>query len=138
MFLLLSLYTCATEALFTAAYSTAAGHSAECKAAGFCALCREGYASYLVVILRYHGTYNALIPDVPGCVALSSNIRKIRQLITEGLELHLQATLQSQLPLPEPKTSAHEYGSELDPEDELVEYGLLHVKPSDTGRTMWT
>ena len=98
----------------------------------------EGSASYLVVILMYQGTYNALIPDVPGCVALSGKLCEIRQLITEGLELHLQATLQAQLPLPERKTSAHEYDSELDPKDELVEYRLLHVKPSDTGGTAWT
>ena len=94
-------------------------------ASGLVTLCRALKASYLVVILKYYATYNAFFPDVPGCVATSTNLGEVRKLIAECLQLHLPALLMDGLPLPEPKT--REY-TELEPEDELVEYGSVHVK----------
>ena len=63
---------------------------------------------------------------MPGCVAASASVKEVRELIHKGLELHLTAAVTAKLPLPEPKTV--DYDDQLDPEDELVEYGLLHVK----------
>lgn len=85
-------------------------------------------STYLVVIVKYYGTYNAYIPDVPGCVATSSDIYEVRQFITKAFEWHVEAILNAQLPMPEPKTMAHEYDCELEPEDDFVEFGLLYVK----------
>ena len=90
---------------------------------------RRSFAiSYLVVILKYFGTYNAFIPDVPGCVAASTDLEEVKQLIATGLELHLPTILESGRPLPQPSTEPDDYNKQLEVDDELVEYGELYVK----------
>ncbi len=50
-------------------------------------------AEYLVEVVRYKATYNAVLPDVPGCVATSTDLNKVRDLIKDGLRLHLELML---------------------------------------------
>jgi predicted RNase H-like HicB family nuclease len=87
---------------------------------------RTFHVSYLVVILNYYGTYNAFIPDVPGCIATSTDFKKVKQLIAEGLEIHIPAILEAGLPLPEPKTV--DFDDQLEADDELVECGLVRIE----------
>lgn len=107
-------------------------HCTACYSAGvskqpsFVQLHRTLTVSYRVVILNYFGTFNAIIPDVPGCVATSTSLDEVRILITEGLKQHLPKLLASGAQLPPPSTS--DYSKQLEPGDDLIEYGDLHVE----------
>jgi predicted RNase H-like HicB family nuclease len=45
---------------------------------------------YLVFIRRTRTGYSVDVPDLPGCVAMATNIEHARQMIAEAIELHLE------------------------------------------------
>ena len=57
---------------------------------------------YLARIFKYKGSYSAMIPDVPGCIAAGRSVEEVQKLITEALELHFDLMRQSgeEIPLP--------------------------------------
>ncbi len=59
-----------------------------------------GVCCYTVVILLCGTTYNALLLDVSGCVALSQDLDEAKALIRDGLALHLQSMLDDGESLP--------------------------------------
>lgn len=60
---------------------------------------------YAVVIERgENGGYGAYIPDLPGCVAVAKTEKRVRKLIQEAMELHLQTMREDGDPIPEPST----------------------------------
>jgi predicted RNase H-like HicB family nuclease len=82
-------------------------------------------ASYFLVIVKYHSTFNALYPDVPGCVALSRSLDEVRAHIVKGLEIHLTSMMEDAEPWPVAKTTKV---AELDPDEKLVETGFVDVR----------
>src|SRR5258708_4999465 len=50
---------------------------------------------YLVKIYRYKGSYSAMAPDLPGCVAAARSIEKVSSLMAEAMGLHLDAMRKS-------------------------------------------
>ena len=78
-------------------------------------------AEYLVEIVRYkQATYNAVFPDVPGCVATSTDLNEVRSLIKDGLRFHLELLVKEGKELPEVRTTSST-GGELDAEEEFIE-----------------
>jgi predicted RNase H-like HicB family nuclease len=45
---------------------------------------------YLVVYERQGRSYGAFVPDLPGCVAVAPSLSRVKQLIREAIELHLE------------------------------------------------
>lgn len=84
-------------------------------------------AEYLMEVVRYKTTYNAVLPDVPGCVATSTDLNKVKDLIKEGLRLHLELMLKEGQALPEARTTSSS-GDDLDDEEEFVEAAYVQVK----------
>lgn len=87
--------------------------------------------SYLAVIIKYHSTYNAIVPDLPGCVALSDNLEEVRAWIRDGVALHLEGPLTSRTGLPagsEPKTTASSYSHANEEGEELIEIGEVEIQ----------
>ena len=78
--------------------------------------------SYVVVILKYEGTFNAYYPDVPGCVATSSDLDKVRESIVQGLKLHLSFLAKRGVAWPVPCEEV-----EFDPKDDVIETGTVTV-----------
>ena len=50
---------------------------------------------YLVKIFRYKGSYSAMAPDLPGCVAAASSVEEVRTLMAEAMGMHLAAMRKS-------------------------------------------
>jgi predicted RNase H-like HicB family nuclease len=60
--------------------------------------------AYAVVIEQTAHTYNAYIPDLPGCVAVGQTVDEVTQHIREALAFHLEGLQAEGLPIPEPTT----------------------------------
>ncbi len=60
---------------------------------------------FLVRIYRHEGDYSALVPDLPGCVAVAEKVEKVRNLIAEAIALHLELMQQSGERMPVPTQS---------------------------------
>ena len=87
---------------------------------------RRGFTvTYLVVILKHYATYNAFVPDVPGCIALSTSLDTVRKDITEGLALHLSSLVQAGAAVPQPQTS--DIATVIEEGDEVIEIGSVSI-----------
>ncbi|HSV12737.1 MAG TPA: type II toxin-antitoxin system HicB family antitoxin [Tepidisphaeraceae bacterium] len=61
---------------------------------------------YIVVIEKAaDGSYSAYVPDLPGCVACGDTQDEVRQLIQEGIELHIESLREHGEPVPPPSTT---------------------------------
>ena len=45
---------------------------------------------YLVVIEKGPTSFGAYVPDLPGCVAVAKTRRKVKLLIREAIQLHVE------------------------------------------------
>jgi predicted RNase H-like HicB family nuclease len=57
---------------------------------------------YLVVIEKGKSSYGAYVPDLPGCVAVAKDPRRVQRLIREAIESHLQEMMLDGDTIPEP------------------------------------
>ncbi len=57
---------------------------------------------FLVRIYRYGGDYSAMVPDLPGCVAVAETVEQVRKLIAGAITLHLDLMSQSGEKIPSP------------------------------------
>ena len=57
--------------------------------------------SYIAVIVKQGATYNAIIPAIPGCVATSTSLGEVKDLIQNGLQFHLEGMVEDGEQLPE-------------------------------------
>ncbi len=57
---------------------------------------------FAIVIERGPTSYGAYAPDLPGCAAVGETEDEVRQLIREGIKLHLQGMVEDGEPIPEP------------------------------------
>lgn len=58
---------------------------------------------YLARIYRYAGEYSALVPDLPGCVAVAKSGEQVRKLLAEAVAMHLELMRQSGEKIPRPR-----------------------------------
>ena len=63
---------------------------------------------YLIVIEKDGRGCSAYVPDLPGCVAAGDTEDEVRELISEGIQLHLKGMRETGDLIPEP-TSTAEY-----------------------------
>jgi predicted RNase H-like HicB family nuclease len=68
---------------------------------------------YLVVIEKGPKSYGAYVPDLPGCVAVAKTAPRVKRLIREAIELHVQDMRHRGEPIPRP--AAEGEFIELDP-----------------------
>jgi len=59
---------------------------------------------FAVVIENENGNYGAYVPDLPGCVAVGSSLKEVKQLIHEAIELHLETMRDDGESIPTPST----------------------------------
>jgi predicted RNase H-like HicB family nuclease len=57
---------------------------------------------YLVRIYGCKNSYSALLPDLPGCVAVEESVEKVKKLIAEAAGLHLELMRESGEKIPPP------------------------------------
>jgi predicted RNase H-like HicB family nuclease len=57
---------------------------------------------YLVVIEKGPRSYGAFVPDLPGCVAVAKTARRVKRLIREAMELHVEDLRERGHPIPRP------------------------------------
>lgn len=86
----------------------------------------EVLVSYLVVIIRCGATYGAHLPDVPGCIATSTDLDEVRELIRDGLALHLEGILEDGDELPAARTT--HFVKTPSEEEEEIEQGTINIK----------
>jgi predicted RNase H-like HicB family nuclease len=63
---------------------------------------------YLVVIEKGPKSFGAYVPDLPGCVAVAKTRRRVKRLIQEALQLHVDDMREGGYPIPKP-TAASEF-----------------------------
>ena len=61
---------------------------------------------FAIVIEKGPTSYAAYVPDLPGCAAVGETEDEVRQLIREGIALHLQAMVEDGEPIPEPASTS--------------------------------
>jgi predicted RNase H-like HicB family nuclease len=57
-----------------------------------------------IVIEKAENNYSAYVPDLPGCIATGRTLQEVRDLLKEGIELHIEAMLQDGENIPAPTT----------------------------------
>ena len=62
----------------------------------------RGMRGYAIVIERGPTSFGAYVPDLPGCVAVAQSEAKVRELIREGVDIHLDAMRLGDEPIPAP------------------------------------
>ena len=45
---------------------------------------------YMVVIEKWHSSYGAFVPDLPGCIAVGESESEVIALIEEAIQFHLE------------------------------------------------
>ena len=63
---------------------------------------------YLVVIEKGSASFGAYVPDLPGCVAVAQTRRKVKALIREAIQLHVEDMRARGYPIPK-LTAASEF-----------------------------
>lgn len=61
---------------------------------------------YLIIIEKNGKGCSAYVPDLPGCVAAGDTEDEVRELICEGIRLHLKGMRETGDLIPEPKCTA--------------------------------
>ena len=61
---------------------------------------------FLTIIERDGKGCSAYVPDLPGCVAAGDTEKEVRELIHEGIQLHLKGMREAGDPIPEPVSTA--------------------------------
>ena len=64
--------------------------------------------NYAIVIEKGENNYSAYVPDLPGCIVTGKTIDEIRQLMREGIELHIEGMQRDGESVPAP-TAVCEY-----------------------------
>jgi len=60
-----------------------------------------------VVIYEWTGqNYSAYVPDLPGCVACTDTLEESEKLMSDAVEMYIQALREDNRSLPEPTTKA--------------------------------
>ena len=57
---------------------------------------------YLVVIEKGETGFGAYVPDLPGCVAVAKTRARVKRLIREAIQLHIQDMRERGYPIPRP------------------------------------
>ena len=60
---------------------------------------------YAVIIERGKNSYGAYVPDLPGCIAVGDTPEKVRILIQEAIEFHLEGLQEDGESIPQPSSS---------------------------------
>ena len=63
---------------------------------------------YLVIIEKGPSSFGAYVPDLPGCVAVGDTADEVKELIREGIDLHIE-DMRSRGEVVPPATAASEY-----------------------------
>jgi len=61
---------------------------------------------FLVVIEKGPTSYGAYVPDLPGCVAVAKDRRRVKRLIREAIRLHVEDMRQRGDPIPKPSAAS--------------------------------
>jgi predicted RNase H-like HicB family nuclease len=60
---------------------------------------------YMVVVERGETSWEAHVPDLPGCVAVGETCEEVLRLIREAIEFHIDDLKQDGLPVPAPSSA---------------------------------
>jgi len=61
---------------------------------------------YTVIFEKGNTGYGAYVPDLPGCVAVGKTLPRVKKLIREAIELHIESLRAHGEAVPEPTTEA--------------------------------
>lgn len=72
---------------------------------------------FLVVYEHGKRNYGGFAPDIPGCISTGKTLKKMREMMREALEFHLQGMAEGGDAMPTPVTNSVDF-KELDDIDE--------------------
>ena len=79
---------------------------------------------FLVVYEHGKQNYGAYAPDIPGCISTGKSLTRIRGLMHEALEAHLEFMASDGDPMPEPITTCFDLSTIDDPNGEVDHYAV--------------
>lgn len=77
---------------------------------------------FLVVYEHGKRNYGGFVPDVPGCISTGKTLSKIRSMMREALEAHLEFLAADGDPIPTPTTTNFDLSDVDDPNGEVDHY----------------
>jgi predicted RNase H-like HicB family nuclease len=77
---------------------------------------------FLVVYEHGMRNYGGFAPDIPGCCSTGKTLTKIRSLMREALETHLEWMASDGDPMPLPVTTSFDFSTIDDPDGEVDHY----------------
>lgn len=80
---------------------------------------------YPIMIQGTKTGYCADVPDLPGCIAAAKSLKKVLQLIAEGIEMHMEGMQDQGEPIPVPRRSIE---FTVDPDDQEAFCTWVEVK----------
>lgn len=60
---------------------------------------------YAVIVEEGENSFDAHVPDLPGCVAVAETKQEVLELIQEAIEFHFEGLREDGQPIPEPSSS---------------------------------
>jgi predicted RNase H-like HicB family nuclease len=64
---------------------------------------------YIALVEKGRHNYSVYSPDVPGCVSAGATVEEAMEHFREALQMHLEGTLEDDLPVPNASTVAAEF-----------------------------
>ena len=61
---------------------------------------------YLVIVEKGQTSFGAYVPDLPGCIAVSSTREEVLVLIHEAIEFHIDGLREDGLPITPPSSQS--------------------------------
>ena len=61
---------------------------------------------YLVIIEKGESSWGAHVPDLPGCIAVAETRKKVKALIKEAIDFHLEGLRKHGEPIPAPSSES--------------------------------
>ena len=61
---------------------------------------------YAVIIEQGDTSYGAIVPDLPGCIAVAETLEEVERLIREAIDFHIEGLRDEGMPVPTPTTRA--------------------------------
>ena len=60
---------------------------------------------YVVIFEKGENSYGTSVPDLPGCIAVAKTMAKVKELIAEAIEFHIEGLREDGEVVPQPSSS---------------------------------
>ena len=89
---------------------------------------------FLVIYEHGKRNYGGFAPDVPGCMSTGKSLKKMRNMMREALNAHIEWMAQDGDEMPKPVTTAFDFGEIA---DDSVDFSRVMIEPEAATGHKW-